>query len=677
MRRTFISLVLFFGIFTTNISAFAQIDSLLKASYQASNDTLRTDINIEIAKYYNLHRSFDSVSYYLEKVESNAKPLTVKQKADVYNLKMLVSYYSGNIDSAIKQSDVAAEQYRLLGNSKLQADMMMRKAQILSQQSLGKEAITTLNSVHELATKNKDSLMILSSIFTHASVLSELKMDVEARLKYEKGFEMIKAGRPNGYTEADYAVDLNNFANTLSNLDELDPAINMYQKALEINTRLKDSINMASNLVNIGQTELVLNRYGDARKQLELSIVILERLHYDMALISAYSSLGELEYKVENLSDAEKLLIKALDLSRELQVPKGEISALTNLALVYKEQGKFENAFQTQFLLTGIKDSLNELNYSETFKRMRESYDSQSAQLENTLLKQNSELHQSELQESIRATRNLWLAVISLIIFILSLIIYARIMRNKNLIIDEQKDKLNQLVTFKNEQNELLRELNATLSHDVRSPLSSTLSVIDLLEHTEQLSTQGQDYLKMIKEFSKSGLKLTNAMLMLDKIESGNLIDESELINPKLVFEHLCLQYESLAQLEGIELKCEFEETPSITTNKMSLERILDNIISNAFKFTDKGGKITLRLMFRKPDRLIFEIADSGQGMDAETVENIFKKRTSNDANKGAFSFGLGLYIAKALADSINARIEVQSTKGEGSTFRLQFNLKD
>ncbi|MDP4933393.1 MAG: HAMP domain-containing histidine kinase, partial [Salibacteraceae bacterium] len=312
----------------------------------------------------------------------------------------------------------------------------------------------------------------------------------------------------------------------------------------------------------------------------------------------------------------------------------------------------------------------------KTFERMREKYDSQSAQLENTLLKQNSELHKSELDQSLRATRNLWIALLTLAILMTSLIIYARVMRNKNMIIDEQKDRLNQLITFKNEQNELLRELNATLSHDVRSPLSSTLSVIDLMEHTEKLSPEGQDYLKMIKEFSKSGLKLTNAMLMLDKIESGNLIDEKELINPKLVFEHLCLQYESLAQLEGIELICEFEETPSFITNKMSLERILDNIISNAFKFTHKGGEITLRLMFRKPDRLIFEIADSGQGMDTETLENIFKKRSSNDTNKGAFSFGLGLYIAKALADNLNANIEVQSTKGKGSTFRLLFNLK-
>ncbi|MDP4933392.1 MAG: tetratricopeptide repeat protein [Salibacteraceae bacterium] len=196
----------------------------------------------------------------------------------------------------------------MLGNSKLQADMMMRKAQILSQQSQGKEAITTLDLVYDLAIENKDSLMILSSIFTHASVLSELKMDKEAKLKYEKGFEMIKAGRPNGYTDADYAVDINNYANTLSNLDELDPAIRMYQNALEINTRIKDSINMASNLVNIGQTDLFLNRFKDARKQLELSVTILERLNYDIALISAYSSLGELEYKVENLAQSEKLL---------------------------------------------------------------------------------------------------------------------------------------------------------------------------------------------------------------------------------------------------------------------------------------------------------------------------------------------------------------------------------
>jgi signal transduction histidine kinase len=673
MRGTFLRFALFCGIITFNSSVHAQLDSLQKVFLTVNTVSEKANINIEIAKYFNLQRSYDSVAYYLDAAESNPKQLTIEQKATIYNLKMMVSYYSGAIDSAIKQGDIAAEQYRMLGNSKLQADMMMRKAQILSQQSQGKEAITTLDLVYDLAIENKDSLMILSSIFTHASVLSELKMDKEAKLKYEKGFEMIKAGRPNGYTDADYAVDINNYANTLSNLDELDPAIRMFQNALEINTRIKDSINMASNLVNIGQTELFLNRFKDARKQLELSVTILERLNYDIALISAYSSLGELEYKVENLAQSEKLLSKALSLSRKLQIPDGEISALTYLALVYKEQGRFETAFQTQFLLSELKDSLNALTYSKTFERMRENYDSQSAQLENTLLKQNSELHKSELDQSLRATRNLWIALLTLAILMTSLIIYARVMRNKNMIIDEQKDRLNQLITFK---NELLRELNATLSHDVRSPLSSTLSVIDLMEHTEKLSPEGQDYLKMIKEFSKSGLKLTNAMLMLDKIESGNLIDEKELINPKLVFEHLCLQYESLAQLEGIELICEFEETPSFTTNKMSLERILDNIISNAFKFTDKGGEITLRLMFRKPDRLIFEIADSGQGMDTETLENIFKKRSSNDTNKGAFSFGLGLYIAKALADNLNANIEVQSTKGKGSSFRILFNLE-
>lgn len=349
MRGTFLRFALFLGVIAFNSSVHAQLDSLQKVLVKSNTESEKVNINIEIAKYFNLERSYDSVSYYLEAAESHSKSLTIEQKAAIFNLKMMVSYYSGAIDSAIKQGDIATEQYRMLGNSKLQADMMMRKAQILSQQSQGKKAILTLDLVHDLAIENKDSLMILSSIFTHASVLSELKMDEEAKLKYEKGFEMIKAGRPNGYTDADYAVDLNNYANTLSNLDKMDPAIVMYKKALEINTRLKDSINMASNLVNIGQIELVLNRFKDAREQLELSVNILERFNYDLALISAYSSLGELEYKVENLGKSEELLRKALNLSQKLQIPEGEVSALTYLALVYKEQSRFENAFQIQF----------------------------------------------------------------------------------------------------------------------------------------------------------------------------------------------------------------------------------------------------------------------------------------------------------------------------------------
>ncbi|MDP4933391.1 MAG: hypothetical protein NWR30_01640 [Salibacteraceae bacterium] len=63
----------------------------------------KDNINIEIAKYFNLQRSYDSVAYYLDAAESNPKQLTIEQKATIYNLKMMVSYYSGAIDSAINK----------------------------------------------------------------------------------------------------------------------------------------------------------------------------------------------------------------------------------------------------------------------------------------------------------------------------------------------------------------------------------------------------------------------------------------------------------------------------------------------------------------------------------------------------------------------------------------------
>ena len=128
--------------------------------------------------------------------------------------------------------------------------------------------------------------------------------------------------------------------------------------------------------------------------------------------------------------------------------------------------------------------------------------------------------------------------------------------------------------------------------------------------------------------------------------------------------------YEEIIDKKQIELECDFDEVEIVSCSSY-LEIIWNNLISNAIKFTENGGKITVKL---KKDRskVVFEVSDTGCGISQETGARIFDKFYQGDTSHATQGNGLGLALVKRVVDIMQGEIAVESTMGVGTTFTVR-----
>jgi len=225
--------------------------------------------------------------------------------------------------------------------------------------------------------------------------------------------------------------------------------------------------------------------------------------------------------------------------------------------------------------------------------------------------------------------------------------------------------------------NERLREANqlkenflANTSHELRTPLTNILGFVDLLR--EEATTDQDRYLDAIKKNSRRLERTLNALLDLSKLRSGN---EEPQLNPLSLEQEArktARTFEPSAREKGLAFGVEVaSEEIRAEADDRYLDRILSNLIENAIKFTEEGA---VRVRVDTEDEwATIAVEDTGIGIEKEFLPKLFRdfEQESRGRSRTHEGYGLGLAISSRLAKRMGGHIEVESTKGEGSTFTL------
>ncbi|MGB3773976.1 MAG: ATP-binding protein [Leeuwenhoekiella sp.] len=225
-------------------------------------------------------------------------------------------------------------------------------------------------------------------------------------------------------------------------------------------------------------------------------------------------------------------------------------------------------------------------------------------------------------------------------------------------------------------------QLMATITHDMRSPLNTVIGFTELLQKTE-LNGKQENYLNHVEKSSEYILRLVNDLLDFSKLEAGRVHIEQVTFNAKNLVEDIAVVGLPTVIKEGLKINMALSKELDgyFTSDPFRIKQIVSNLISNAYKFTDKGS-VNIRAGIAKDQNsrsLFFEITDTGIGINKEKQDIIFKEFTQEDerVEQTYGGFGLGLAITKRLVDLLKGSISVKSEKGKGSTFLVHIPVKE
>lgn len=236
-----------------------------------------------------------------------------------------------------------------------------------------------------------------------------------------------------------------------------------------------------------------------------------------------------------------------------------------------------------------------------------------------------------------------------------------------------QRDKIKRDAETLRELDELKNQFFANISHELRTPLTLILSPIDTILKSNDLSNRNYTYMQLMQQNGQKLLRRINELLELSRLGANKLEVVTTPVNIYTVTKQIAASYEGAANLKSVELNYinEIEEDTILKLDHPKIEMILSNYLSNALKFTPKGGTITLHIK-KIAQNLQISVQDTGIGIPKSALHRVFDrfyqvKRT--DYYEGT---GIGLSLCKELAELQQGKVWVESKMNQGSTFYVQ-----
>ena len=219
-------------------------------------------------------------------------------------------------------------------------------------------------------------------------------------------------------------------------------------------------------------------------------------------------------------------------------------------------------------------------------------------------------------------------------------------------------------------------QLIATVSHDLRTPLSTISGYTELIEESG-ITTKQKDYVSSIKSASGYVTNLVNDLLDFSQLEAGKMTADKKSFNLSKLLTETARNIANNQHAKNIDLILEIDDRleQPIINDSFRVRQIITNLIGNAYKFTTEG-RITVKaelVNFLKSNNTVkISVMDTGIGISEEKQELIFHEFTQAENNKKYGGYGLGLTISKKLTELLKGKLTLESALGEGSTFTLE-----
>lgn len=510
----------------------------------------------------------------------------------------------------------------------------------------------------------------ISDISSHQylSVLNALGICYMYCGDYDKALplylEVLANCKDNTYLEL---IVLNNLAELLQNKKEFELAHEYYQRAIELTKQ--NGLTQEANYTNLAGLYLQMNRFEEALELYAQSIEISKTTQNKVVEINSLIGSAVALQKLRQFTQSIRLFEEASLYCHEKGLKRMEAHALQLQAEVFIEEDFLGKSLTKAIELTErslqisqtIADKVAQVNnyhflakLYEKKEQYKEAYDhfQKATAIEKTISSE-------ETEKLIQRNRAIF-----------------EVEQSKKEA-DFLRVKNNELATLNIELSELNREKNEILgivAHDLKNPIGSIRMLARLLTAGNLTVSEVEEFSNDILSTADRMFELVTTLLDVNAIEQGQINVHIEAIEATTILSRCEEQFIQQALLKNITIESQIiEEEVFVSADKHLLQEVLDNILSNAVKYTFPGRKIVVGL--DKSESFVkFWIKDEGPGLTEEDKQKLFGKyqRLSAQPTGGEHSTGLGLSIVKKMVELMHGKVWCESELGKGSTFYVE-----
>lgn len=621
------------------------------------------------------------------------------------------STYTQFSDDSIDELNALSR--KLLDNAPAQAYAYSKQALEASEQNQFKrgmaEAMTNLGFYYQdqasylpaleyfigarkLYVEIKDTVMIARSLRHLGGLYRQRALYDEAEEHY---LEALKMANDKGYTPI-IGITLKDLGGLAYLQKEHEKALRYFDQSFGFIDKENDKINYAAVLNNVGVVHKALGNHKLSLRNLLQAYDILKQHESVRDLSVVLMNIGEVHQKLGQMQEAERNYLTALKAAQQVNNIQRMVEAYNYLADFYAQQENFIKAYHFKEQYATYKDTLyrheTDVQMAEMAKKLElERKERSFSQLiqdkELELLNKENKINRLELY------RKNNLVLLSILMLLMAggaaFVMYKgyRVKRvqnqqlagqnqeiiRKNLQLQEMNEKLQSSEKQLKELNDTKDKFFGILAHDLRSPLVTLKGFVQILHHGHARFDQSEmNKLTGRIELSLGGLtSLLDNLLQWSTTQTGIIeFAPRKLKLHKLVDENIVLM-ESTAQVKDICLSTEVAPE-QVYADKQMLHLIIRNLISNAIKFTPRGGAVTIGAHETEEFTHLY-IKDTGVGMAPEKLKNLLDDhimRTSRGTENEKGS-GLGLWLCMEFVERHKGTIKVSSEEGKGSTFTI------
>ena len=491
-----------------------------------------------------------------------------------------------------------------------------------------------------------------------------------------------------------------------SSLQDYPMAIDYYHKSASIAQKIEDDNQLSITFNNIGVLYTRWNYLDSSLFYLNKALFIDKKNNYELNQSYRFTNLGLVYEKKDDQNTALSYYIKALNLKKKFDDKKGQAIVNNNIGTIYLSQKKYKEAEvycknaieivkETGFYLSVRKihknlsdiylasnQHLKALEEYKTYKHLNDSVLNsekhkkileleafyQTEQKDKEIAEQKLKLSEQELELIQQTTLRNNTIYLSLIFLLIAITIYQWYIRQQK----KKKQLAEQKLQKEQEINKLRTNFLENIAHEIRTPLTLINGHLALaLEKTDGDNVVAKNIKAAINSSDKV-LSNANEILELLKLEKGKLPIRNSEIQLESFLKRVFYSFESLAEIKKIDLEyiSNLKENIAINSDENRLEKILNNFIANAIKFSPSNSKIIFNVISSNTN-LTISVTDFGPGIAFDEQTKIFNRFYQAKTANNIGGVGVGLSLAKEFAESLDGSISVTSEPNKGATFIL------